>query len=131
MANARTSSRRRQALELRLAGLSFRQIAERLEVSLPSAWKHVQAALEQELEEPSQDVRQTELLRLDRLQRAHWPQALGGSAEATDRVLKIMDRRARLLGLDQLASTRVQGAPEGTLSALDELRARRARRGLA
>jgi hypothetical protein len=101
-------------------------------VSLPVAWKHTQAALQQALQEPAQEVRQIELARLDRLHMAHWPQALGGSADATDRVLKIMDRRARLLGLDQVAGNRMQVAPGGHgMSALDELRARHARRGMA
>ena len=127
MANAQSYIRRQQALELRLAGATFRQIAERLGVSLPSAWKHTQAALQQAAQEPTLDVLQLELLRLDRLQTAHWPQALGGNGEAADRVLKIMDRRARLLGLDP-PGNRGPVVPGVHYSALDELRARRARR---
>ena len=130
-ANARTNIRRHQALELRLAGASYRQIAERLAVSLPVAWKHTQAALKQALQEPAQEVRQLELLRLERLHMAHWPQALGGSGDATDRVLKIMDRRARLLGLDQVAGNRGHAVPADPHSALEELRARHARRVMA
>src|SRR6186713_657770 len=101
MANTRNNLRRQQALDLRLAGATYRQIGERLGVSLPIAWKHTQAALRQAPQEPAQELRQIELARLDRLHMAHWSQALGGSTDATDRVLKIMDRRARLLGLDQ------------------------------
>jgi hypothetical protein len=128
MANTRTNLRRQQALDLRLAGATYRQIGERLGVSPPIAWKHTQAALQQAPHEPAQEVREIELARLDRLHMAHWPQALGGSVEATDRVLKLMDRRVRLLGLDQPAShpTPVGGQP----SVLDELRARRAGRVL-
>ncbi len=131
MANTRTNSRRQQALELRLAGAPYRLIADRLGVSLPVAWKHTQAALQQAPHEPVQELRQIELARLDRLQTAHWPQALGGSADATDRVLKIMDRRARLLGLDQVGGNRAIPVPEEQHSALDALRAQRARRGMA
>ena len=127
MTNARTSLRRQQALELRLAGASYRQIAVRLGVSLPVAWRHLQAALHETLEEPTQDVRQTELLRLDRLMMAHWPQAIGGDVAAADRVIKIMDRRARLLGLDLPAAVAVPVGARRT--ALDELRARREQRG--
>lgn len=131
MANTRTNLRRQQALDLRLAGATYRQIGERLGVSPPIAWKHTQAALQQAVQEPAQEVRQIELLRLDRLQTAHWPQALGGNTEATDRVLKIMDRRSRLLGFDQANGNRGQVVPGGPPSALDEIRARRAQRGMA
>ena len=31
---------------------------------------------------------------------AHFPQALKGEVEHTDRVIKVMERRSRLLGLD-------------------------------
>ena len=131
MANTRTNLRRQQALDLRVAGATYRQIGERLGVSLPIAWKHTQAALQQAPREPVQELRQIELARLDRLHMAHWPQALGGSVDATNQVLRIMDRRARLLGLDQANGNRVLVAPGGPPSALDELRAKRARRGMA
>ena len=37
---------------------------------------------------------------MDALQHAVWDKALDGDLSAMDRVIKIMDRRARLLGLD-------------------------------
>lgn len=126
MPNPRNNLRRQQALDLRLAGATYRQIGERLGVSTPIAWKHTQAALQQAPHEPAQEVREIELARLDRLHMAHWPQALGGNVEATDRVLKLMDRRVRLLGLDHPVS--LPTTVGGQTSVLDELRARRPRR---
>ena len=41
-----------------------------------------------------------ELERLSALDAAHWDKAMQGNGEATDRVLRIMERRAKLLGLD-------------------------------
>ena len=43
--------------------------------------------------------RATELTRLDRLQRAHWVKALQGDVDATDRVLRVISMRVKLLGL--------------------------------
>ena len=43
-----------------------------------------------------------ELDRLDRLQEAHWHLAMAGDAKAADTVLKVIDRRIKLLGLDTL-----------------------------
>ena len=47
-----------------------------------------------------EDWRAQELARLDRMQVGLWPQVIKGNHGAIDRVLRIMERRARLLGLD-------------------------------
>lgn len=41
-----------------------------------------------------------ELVRLDQLQESIWDSAVGGDMQAIDRVLKVMDKREKLLGLD-------------------------------
>src|SRR3990172_2959972 len=98
--NAVTQARRVQALDLRLAGASYRQIALALGVGVKTAWLDVNRALREYLSEPSDQVRAAEVARLDRLFLAHWPKAISGDHQATYTVLAIMDRRARLLGLD-------------------------------
>jgi len=98
--NAVTQARRVQALDLRLAGASYRQIAVVLGVGVKTAWLDVNRALREYLTEPSDQVRAAEVARLERLFMAHWPKAISGDKEATYTVLAIMDRRARLLGLD-------------------------------
>jgi len=42
-----------------------------------------------------------EALRLDQMQAALWQRATDGEVRAIDRILRIMERRARLLGLDE------------------------------
>jgi hypothetical protein len=44
--------------------------------------------------------RRHEAERLDELESAIWPNAMAGNLDAIDRCLAIMERRARLLGLD-------------------------------
>jgi len=106
---SKTSPRRLQAakkqvkaLELRVEGRSFRQIALELKYRGPSgAHKAVDAALERTIREPADEVRQLELERLDRLQIMPWKQAtVIGDPKAIASVIKIMERRAKLLGLD-------------------------------
>jgi hypothetical protein len=46
------------------------------------------------------ELREQELDRLDRLQRNVWAQALNGDLQAVQVALRIIDRRAKLLGLD-------------------------------
>jgi len=98
----RAAKKQVKALELRVEGLSFRQIALELKYKGPSgAYKAVDAALERTIREPAEQVRLLELARLDRLQVMPWKQAtVIGDPKAVANVLKIMERRAKLLGLD-------------------------------
>lgn len=91
-----------RALELALAGATYQKIAEQLGYSSrAAAYRSVKRALDRNAPDPRavDELRAKEAARLDRLQQAHWVSALNGSTEATHMVLKIMDRRARLLGL--------------------------------
>ncbi len=97
------AERRQQALELRKGGASYRAIAARLGVNEKTAWQDVQKALRAlaALEQASaEEYRALELARLDNLQAAHWRMAMQGNIKSTQIVLRIMERRARLLGLD-------------------------------
>jgi hypothetical protein len=108
--------KRRKALRLRKAGMGYESIASKVGYSnAGAAYKAVQAALKATIQEPADDVRTLEIERLDRLMLALWKLALEGESDAIDRVLKIMDRRAKLLGLD--APTKVtQHSPPAGLS---------------
>ena len=98
---AENAEKQRQALELRKAGATFEQIARQLGyANAGGAYKIVQAALRDTVQQPADEVRQLELERLDAMLRALWPAAIQGKWLAVDRCLLIMDRRARLLGLD-------------------------------
>ena len=90
------------ALELRVQGKSFRAIALELKYSGPSgAFAAVEAALKRTLTGHSEEVRNLELERLDRLQMEVWILATeGANLQAIEKVLAIMRRRAALLGLD-------------------------------
>jgi hypothetical protein len=93
----------REALELRLQGLTFDQIGARMGFSRQRAHALVTEELARvngERNEAAAQLRNLEAERLDRLQAAVWPMAMGGDLKAVDRVLAIMARRARLLSLD-------------------------------
>lgn len=109
----RAAERQRQALELRKAGVSFEEIARTLGYAGPSSsYRAIMSALKRTLQEPADEVRKLELVRLDRAQRVAWERMLQGDLEALAKVIKVMERRARLLGLDmptKVASTDSQG----------------------
>jgi len=103
----RAIDRQRQALELRKAGATYPMIAERIGLSLGGAHKAVMAALKATIQEPADDVRRLEVARLDTMILAVWTKVRQGDPAAITVALKIMHRRALLLGLDAPVQARV------------------------
>ncbi len=97
----RALERQRRALELRRSGRTLEDIARTLGYrQRAGAYKAIASALQRTLREPAEALRNLEMERLDRLQVALWPRAVQGDVKAVDAILRIMERRARLLGLD-------------------------------
>ena len=114
-ASARKLKRQAQVLDLRRAGMSFSQIASSVGLSKSGAHKLVQQGMEGALRQIATSVdelRAEELSRLDGMLAKAYPSAAKGDLQAIDRVLKIGERRARLLGLDAPVRTALQGGGE-------------------
>ena len=124
---AQLAARRLQVFELLLMGATTRQIGAQLGIS------HTQVQNDRDVrlkaisdEDPNtEQYRTIEANRLERLLRAMYPLAVGRPAErdddglitrpeidpdpaAVDRVIKIMERRAKLLGLDRPIDVNVE-----------------------
>jgi hypothetical protein len=63
-------------------------------------------AIKRQQKEPAEAALYMELERLDELQQVYWEPAVQGNMRAGEFVLRIMDRRAKFLGLD--APTKIQ-----------------------
>lgn len=100
-----------KAATLRAGGATFREIGEALGIDHTWARTLVLRALEGAKYEGAEQMRTQEGLRLDRMQRAWWSQALNGDVKAAGVVLRIMERRARLFGLDAPVQLEVSQAP--------------------
>ena len=115
---------RREALFLRSTGASFAAIGKRLGVSKSAAFKAVNTALQalrEEITEQAKLLQAQEAERLDQLQLGVWADAIGGNVVAIQTVLRIMERRAKLLGLDQPVKV-AQTNPDGSaLPAPDQM----------
>lgn len=98
--NAKQRARRIEAVSLRLAGLTYAQIAERLEITEQSAFDLVSRTLQRAENETANEMRAVESARLDRAQAAIWSRVLEGDTKAIDTYLRISARRARLFGLE-------------------------------
>jgi len=109
-----TAQRREYVLEQRKGGSTYREIAKATinkygASALPKNYDERYAhddvmaelkRLHESNKETAQDILDLELIRLDRMQTAIWGDVLHGDEKAIDRVLRIMQRRADLLGLD-------------------------------
>lgn len=126
---AEARARETDAFTLREAGLTFDEIAKRLNYrDRGAAHKAYQRALQRAEPQSSDDARALEVARLDRLHRALWPAALKGDTAAADRVLRVAERRSRLLGLDTLPATKGASNAESGIDPVDDLAARRRQR---
>jgi hypothetical protein len=94
--------REAKVFQLRIQGFTFEQIASEVGYQGASgAWQAYKRAKDSMIFESVDEARQLELMRLDEMMFALWDRAIGGDLPAASCVLKIMDRRAKLLGLDK------------------------------
>ena len=102
-----------QALDLRIAGATYRQIGAQLGVSEYTAYHDVQdelGRLDATLTEKAERLRDLEARRLDQVTIALQPGIRAGDPRAILAAVRIMERRAKLFGLD--APTKIAG-PDG------------------
>jgi hypothetical protein len=99
------------ALEYRKSGMSYRAIADRIGVkSSATTYRYIQNALLNLVKEPAEGVRALEIERLDQALVAIWPKIIDGCLFSIKTMLSIMERRAKLLGLDAPAKSEFTGA---------------------
>jgi predicted DNA-binding protein (UPF0251 family) len=107
------------ALRLRAGGLTYSEIAGQLQVSDRMAARIVHRALGRVVREPAGELLNLELERLDLVWRGSFPRAAAGSARHAEVCLRVLERRARLLGLD--APTRTVAKVTFTDEEVDKL----------
>lgn len=105
------AERRYKSLTLRMGGKSYRAIGKIIGISEAQAHRDVQDALHENIERHDGDIRKLRELeseRLDRLWANLWPRMFvehDGARllnyDTIDRLLKISERRSKLLGIDK------------------------------
>jgi len=122
--------RREKALELRAEGRTIRAIADKLGVSK----SQVQRDIEKELQAAAADRKKIagliidlELVKLDAIEKTAWEHIQDGELSAIDRVLRSMERRAKLLGLDKTGEAGDAGSLDDLVATIERMR--EARRG--
>ena len=118
-------ARRSKVLNYRKAGASLRTIATKLEISLTQVHRDLTHSLSELHETEINDARKIRALEAERLNDmffAIWPQAKAGVPVAIDLALKLMDRRAKMYGLDAAVKVDVL-LQEGMEEVLEKVRA--------
>jgi len=91
-----------EVVKLRRGGLTWDMIAKQVGYSNPSgAYDAYMRASARIVRSDIEDIRRTEEDRLDLAQAAIWGKVMGGDIPAVQALIRIMERRAKLLGLDQ------------------------------
>jgi hypothetical protein len=90
-------------MRLRIEGLTFDEIGKEMGVSPVRAFEIIKeelALLNEKRAETAEECIRIELTRLDAMLKPLWAKCKAGDISAQAAVLRLMDRRARLLGLD-------------------------------
>lgn len=115
----------REVIALWLAGARSDEIARATKLSESTVYRIRREALQARMplrDKAADELREAELQRLDRLQRAHWTEALKGHVGSSKIVLMCIDRRVKMLGLDAPVKidARVAGQLDAEIEALVE-----------
>ena len=104
MKRSKTAERRKKAIALYTAGLTWQAIADQLDyASRGAACTDVTRALEKDRKAEEQQVealRYIASLRLERIQAGLWPKATKGDVKSAEAATRVIDRWIKLHGLD-------------------------------
>lgn len=94
------SEKEDQAWRDRLAGASPATVARAYGCGLSTVYRWFKNAAYRHVSSDIEEQKALDLARLDVLLAGLWPKAITGAGFSVDRVLAIMERRAKLLGMD-------------------------------
>ncbi len=95
---------RRTAMELRTQGKTYREIGDEMGVCMQEAHRLVKSAIDRvvkKLDESADTYRVLQLDRIDKLIDASWGMAMEGSPQHIVVIIKLLERQAKLTGIDQ------------------------------
>jgi len=122
---AKGAIRKYEALDLRVKGYTYQEIADTMCVSKQTAYKHVESALLEQKDkyrELAELVREQELLRLDLMLKSLEGKIKNGDVQSINTALKIMERRAFYIPTEiEKVNKSISAIPEIASKKLEEL----------
>jgi len=122
--NLLAAERRRRAIELRGQGMTFVEIGKQLGVTGPRAFQLVTQAIDEVnalLVSETKALRQKHLDETHAMRKGIWKDATAGQVGKIDRMIKLLEREAKLAGLDAAEKFEHSG-PDGGPITVDEMR---------
>lgn len=108
--HALAAARRTRAVELRCEGWTYDAIAEELGYAhRATVYAIIRKALASQEAGQTENLRELETERLDRLQAGLWSRAMSGDVASVTQVRRIIEARVRLLGLVDKAAVEQRG----------------------
>jgi len=95
-------------LQMRKMGLTWAQIGQSVGLSQAGAYGAYRRALSRVPDELASELRKIDNERIDALITASWPDAMRGSARHLEVLVKLLERRAKLMGLDAPILQRIE-----------------------
>ncbi len=114
--------RRRKCLELRRDGKSLQAIADQMKMSVSSVWQTIQMGLAETIRPVSEELRELELQRLDWLLEKNKKGVDKGNVESVRAAVRIIEARAKMLGLNAPERHEVSGVGGSALSLVVDTR---------
>jgi len=115
--NPEVLEREARVVELRIAGRSWYEIGQTVGLSPTGAHQAYKRALDRIPSEQVAELRKIDNERIDALLGAAWEPALKGSARHIEVIVKLLERRARLMGLDAPMLQRIEVLTEDVVDA--------------
>lgn len=104
--------KKKEALEYRLQGYTYDEIAKEMKCSVPTAYRYAVDAMHEIARESAEQMLQLEATKLDMMESAIAAASFGGDINAQIQVLRIMERRAKLFGYDKAPDPKDAPPPE-------------------
>lgn len=99
-------------MEMLNASVSVEEIAEKIGCTIDAVYKIRVRVLSRYVEKQADEYRNEDLARLEALTRTLWPKARRGDVQAIDRLLKIMERKAKYTGADAPVEIKVESVDQ-------------------
>lgn len=96
---ARIMERAEKVFSLRLAGFSYRKIADQLDISIDTVREDVKRITVEFPEQTARDLVAFQNLQLVEMMRPHYLKAIKGDSRSTGAMLKLMEHQAKLFSL--------------------------------
>lgn len=114
--------RAQQVFDLLNSGMSYRAVANQLGISLATVQRDIAKYEAEEISPKADELRKRQLAQVQAGKRAVWKRYTEGDDKAVTSMIRLMEREAKLLGLDSATAYKVETVSNRETDRLEVLR---------